>query len=132
MSPFDPLSRACSCQALCGHCSSSCQDAFPSGPLKCHFAITMTYSIPALCSSRFRHTYAFSTACLKCALRRSILLSLCREGEQLGKTLQALPVLKLNSGSERVKFLCFLLGVSVQMVLWVDGWGNFRQLRLKG
>lgn len=104
---------------------------FPSRPLKCHFAVTMAYSIPALFSSPFRHTYAFSTACLKCALRRSVLLSLCCEGEQLGKTLQALPVLRLNSGNERVKFLCFLLDVLVQMVLWVDGWGSFRQLRLK-
>lgn len=40
-------------------------------------------------------------------------------------------MLRLNSGNERVKFLCFLLDISVQMVLWVDGWGSFRQLRLK-
>lgn len=130
-SPSDPLGRACSCQAWCCRWSSSCQNAFPSKPLKCHFAITMACSIPALPHSGFRHTYAFSIARSNCALRRSLLSSIFVRGSILKKTLQALPMVRRNSGNERVKFLCFLLDVSGQMVLWVDGWGSFRQLRLK-
>lgn len=94
---------ACSCQAWRGHCSSSCQNSFPSTPLKCHFAITMTYLF-LLCLAHASGILVLLAQHVWNVPWGDLFFYLCvLTGSSLEKTLQALPVFRLDSGSERVK-----------------------------
>lgn len=58
---------------------------------------------------RFRHSSDFSIACLMCAMRRSVLLSLQRGGSSLKKLSRLCPCLVLILAVEMQNFFTFFL-----------------------